>query len=74
MMRRFPKPIADFANLFVTMQIKRHTADYDPFANIAKSIVMNDIWLVSQAIEDFAGAATKDRRAFCVHVLLKERT
>lgn len=29
-MRKFPKPIEDFANLFVQAQKKRNSADYDP--------------------------------------------
>jgi uncharacterized protein (UPF0332 family) len=30
--RKFPKEIQDFANAFITMQKKRHNADYDPYA------------------------------------------
>jgi hypothetical protein len=72
-MRKFPKPIADFANMFVTMQQKRHAADYDPMINLTKSEVANDIDLVERAVEDFKGTPAKDRRAFCIYVLFKMR-
>jgi hypothetical protein len=73
MMANFPKEIQDFANAFVTMQTKRHEADYDPFAKFAKSSVEADIRLVEQAIGDFKSADIKNRRAFCIHVLFKNR-
>lgn len=72
-MGRFPKEIDDFANAFVTMQEKRHAADYDPAASFAKSTVRADVLLARRAIASFKSAAEKDRRAFCVFVLLRER-
>lgn len=71
---KFPKGIEDFANTFVTMQAKRHDADYDPYAKFAKSSVLSDIALVEQAIKNFKSCKTKDRRAFCAYVLLKKRS
>ena len=73
MIHKFPKPIEDFANTFVTMQDKRHQADYDPSARFVKSSVEFDIVLVEQAIKNFKSANVKDRRAFCAYVLLKKR-
>lgn len=70
---RFPKPIEDFANAFVTMQIKRHNADYDPYGNYTKSEVITDIDNCEQAIKDFQGVPMKDRRAFSALVLFKHR-
>ncbi len=70
---KFSKPIEDFANLFNSMQVKRHEADYDPHISLFKSDVVNDVALVKQAIIDFKGQPIKDRRAFCVHVLFKVR-
>lgn len=67
----FPNQIQDFANAFVTMQEKRHAADYDPAAKFVKSAVAQDILTARQAIEDFAQAPLKDRRAFCVFVILR---
>jgi len=72
-MKKFPKEIEDFANMFVTMQEKRHSADYDPFMQFTKSEVSADIVSVKIAIARFKLASTKDRRAFCAYVLLKDR-
>jgi uncharacterized protein (UPF0332 family) len=73
MIKKFPKAIEDFANTFVTMQAKRHDADYDPFKTFVKSSVESDIVLIEEAIRQFKAANAKDRRAFCAYVLLKKR-
>lgn len=70
---KFPKEIEDFANAFIAMQDKRHSADYDPHAKFTKSEVLNDLALVSKAIADFEACDAKDRRAFCAYVLFKPR-
>jgi uncharacterized protein (UPF0332 family) len=70
---KFPKPIEDFANTFVTMQTKRHSADYDPTAKFSKSEVVQDIATVKQAIEAFSMQPRKDCIAFCAFVLFKRR-
>jgi hypothetical protein len=70
---KFPKEIEDFANTFVTMQTKRHSADYDPSSRFAKSEVVQDMATVVEAIGKFRTATAKDRRAFCAHVLFKKR-
>ena len=69
----FPKPLEDFANRFVTLQEKRHTADYDPKAKFLKTEVQTEVGLTRQAITDFVSAPVKDRRAFAAHVLFKRR-
>ena len=51
MIKKFPSEIEDFANTFVTMQTKRHNADYNPSASFVKSVVKSDIILVEQAIK-----------------------
>jgi len=71
--REFPKPIEDFANTFVTMQTKRHSADYDPFFTLVKSEVLHDIDTIESAIKIFHGASVKDKRAFCAFILFKKR-
>jgi hypothetical protein len=68
-----PQEIQDFANTFVTMQQKRHSADYDPMATATKSEVLVDIGLVEKVINDFAKANIKDRRAFVALVIFKQR-
>jgi len=70
---KFPKAIEDFANTFVTMQEKRHAADYDPAVRLTKSEVVADIKTTEQAIKEFQKVPAKDRRAFAAHVLFKKR-
>lgn len=70
---KFPKEIQDFANAFVTMQSKRHDADYDPNAKFFKSAVLLDVQAATSVIADFNAAPIKDRRAFAALVMLKQR-
>ena len=69
----FPKEIEDFSNSFISMQEKRHKADYDPTLSLTKSEVAHDISFAEQAIKDFYSAPTKDRKAFCAFILFKKR-
>jgi len=69
----FPKEIQDFANTFVSMQKKRHDADYNPYAVFLKSSVLVDIKAAAKAIEDFKVVSIKDRRAFATYVIFRER-
>ena len=71
--KRFPKDIEDFANAFVSLQEKRHLADYDPFSQFTKLEVNSDIAATRDAIERFQSVPIKDRRAFAVFVLFKSR-
>ncbi|WP_240549473.1 hypothetical protein [Devosia salina] len=73
-LEKFPQEIQDFAYMFRQMQLKRHTADYDPTARTHKSTVLVDIDAVEAAIKDFAAVAIKDRRAFAAFVLFPERS
>ena len=69
--KKFPKAIEDFANAFVTLQKKRHEADYNPFARFSKSTVRADIDLAEQAIRAFRAESIADRRALCAWVLFR---
>ena len=71
--RQFPKPIEDFANHFITMQDKRHKADYDPFVKFTKSETVADLMIAETVLDDFYRVAIKDRRAFCAHVIFRKR-
>jgi len=71
-MSKFPKSIEDFGNAFVTMQIKRHEADYDPEERFKKSEVLQDIDNAELVIVEFIKAAVKDRRAFATYTLLRQ--
>lgn len=66
-------PIRDFGDLFVEMQRKRHTADYDPEAQFTKSDVIKDIDRVADVLARFSSVSTKDKRAFAIYVLLDRR-
>ncbi len=71
--QKFPQEIQDFADMFVTMQEKRHRADYDPDEKNYKSSVLVDLKSVEKVILDFPNAPLKDRRAFAAFVILKRR-
>lgn len=70
---KFPKSVEDFANAFVTMQDKRHQADYDPFAKFTKSEVKADLATAETVMANFNAEPKKDKRAFCAYVIFKRR-
>lgn len=70
-MKRFPKAVEDFGNMFVTMQKKRHDADYDPEAKHFKSGVMADVRAAESIIIRFNQVPMKHKRAFAAWVLLR---
>jgi hypothetical protein len=72
-LRDFPKDIQDFANLFATMQVKRHKADYNPFGRLAKSEVLSDLEQVKAAMLAFDNTSLKDKKAFSTFILFKTR-
>lgn len=69
----FPQEIQDFANLFITMQEKRHNSDYDPLVKAYKSEVLLDIRQAEAVIIGFNSVPIKHRRAFAAFVLFKRR-
>lgn len=69
----FPNEIQDLANVFVNMQTKRHSADYDPEAAFSKPEVIQDIDETENVIRQFPQASRKDRRAFAIYLLFKIR-
>lgn len=69
----FPQPILEFAQHFAGLQIKRENADYDLSVVFVESAVTSDIATAELAIQNYTTSAGKDRRAFCVWVLLKQR-
>ena len=71
--KKFPKEVEDFANAFITMQAKRHKADYDPSEKFYKSSVRQDIANVRDVIAGFQKSSVMDRRAFAAYVLFKTR-
>lgn len=71
--RHFPVEIQDFANAFVNLQERRHSADYDPHFRLTKSEVASDIELAADVIERFDQTSWSDKRSFAAHVLFKKR-
>lgn len=72
-MSKFPKEIEDFANMFVSSQAKRTSADYDPTSKFTRSEVLTEIDSVEVAIKGFNSTPLKDRRAFAAWVMIKDR-
>ena len=70
---KFPEGIKRFADTFVSMQEKRHLADYDPNSDLCKSEVLQDISDVETTIRRFSNASALDRRTFAAFVLFKNR-
>ncbi len=73
MIRKFPEEIQSFTKTFADLQEKRHSADYDPFAQFTELDVSTNIAAVEAAISRFKSAPIKHRRAFCAYVLFKDR-
>ncbi len=71
--RKFPDAIQDFADTFVSLQLKRHLADYDPERSFKKSEVIESINRAGVVIARFNDAPLKHRRAFAIYVLMKLR-
>lgn len=71
--KKFPKAVQDFASTFVTMQSKRHDADYDPFAKFKLSAVKADLASAQAAIDKFEAVPLIHKNAFAAWVLLKVR-
>ena len=73
MLGRFPLEVQRFGELFIHMQRRRHYADYDPDANFSRSDVMQFIDDTESMIAGFENVDARDRRAFAVFVLLRNR-
>jgi len=69
----FPIKIVRFADLFVSMQEVRHSADYDPWSRYTRTEVVGLIGTVDQTIKDFKSSLRPDRLAFATLVLLRKR-
>jgi hypothetical protein len=72
-LNKFPPEIALFGTVFVSMQSKRHAADYDPYERFYKSAVLNDKLTVETAIAGLEACSEKDKRAFASWVAIKSR-
>jgi len=70
---RFPSEVQDFAELFHSLQDKRHSADYDPDSRFSRSDVVETIRAAEISIRQFQKARKKDRRAFAAWTAMKKR-
>ena len=73
--RLFPSEMQDFADVFISMQAKRHKADYDPDPDIqfTKSDALSDIRKAEEVIIQYGKTSRSDRRAFAIYLLLDIR-
>lgn len=71
--RGFPIEIVEFAELFVELQDKRHSADYDPTATFKRVDVIALIARAELAMAGMRSAARPELRAFVVLALLPAR-
>ena len=73
-MSRFPAEIRNFGQLFILMQVRRHSADYDPDARFSRFEVTRLIEETDRTITGFKRAPRADQRAFALYVLLRSRS
>ena len=69
----FPAGIKRCATAFVSLQEKRHSADYDPLFRLKKEDALDAIGEAKSAIRGLKNAPVKDRRAFAVLLLFPKR-
>jgi hypothetical protein len=69
----FSDDIVSCADSFISLQEYRHKADYDPYYTVTRPQAFAFIEQAKQAIEALEKAKHKDRTAFAVQLLLKNR-
>ena len=72
-MSDFPEDIQNFGSLFVYMQDRRHSADYDPIESFMRIDVIQRIESVEDALTRFRNVPASDLRRFAIYVLLRNR-
>ena len=68
-----PEAICRTAADFVSLQRRRHEADYDPLLRFKRADATDAIALAETAMVNLKSAGRTDRRAFAVQLLLKRR-
>ncbi len=69
----FPSGLCACADAFVTLQVARHDADYDPALRLSRADALTHVALAEEAIAQLRAAERADRRAFAILLLLKRR-
>lgn len=67
---RVPPKVRKIASLFVTLQERRHSADYDLTQDVSKSDALTLIAETEQAISDFGSVGANVPKKFFVTCLL----
>jgi len=70
---RFSLPVQNLAYYFVTVQGFRHLADYDPDEIFAQQQTLAVIIEADNHIAAFRSLPARERRAFAVYILMRER-
>lgn len=70
---RFSPPIQRLAGFVAVIQDLRHRADYDPDATFSQQEVVTAVAQAEDAIAAFRSVPARERRAFAVFVLMRER-
>ena len=71
--RGFPRAVVDFAEQFEPTMGERHGADYDPAYKATKEDVSKLVATTRSVITDLDDLDARDKRAFAVFVLFRER-
>ena len=72
-MNQFPMNIQVFAISFVSLQEKRHQADYNPENELTFFEVLADIYAAQKGIEMLNNSSIEDRTAFAVYTVMQKR-
>ena len=74
-MATFHSNIQDFAETFITLQVQRHEADYNPNLNtpLTRRQTVRNIRRARDATNAFLAAPPQERRRFATHLLFTRR-
>lgn len=70
---RFSLSVQNLADSLITAQSRRHQADYDPDASFIQQEILETINQIDGIIDAFRALPVRERRAFAVYVLMRER-
>ena len=72
-MEEFPQEIQNFAELFRSLQKRRHQADYNPQSRFTKNDILSEKTKTQLALKTFRSSLPTDRRAFAVWTSFRPR-
>ena len=71
--RRFTVEVQILADYFPVIQNLRHQADYDPDRIFVQQEILSTVAEASARINIFHSAAPRERRAFALYILMRDR-